>query len=134
MAYWLVKEEPTHYNFADFLRDRTTEWTGVHNALALRYLRSMVPRDEGFYYHSGAERAIVGRFVVADRPRPDPEDPRGSWKVTLRAGGALPRPVPLAEVKSVPALAEFELVRFSRLSVMPVPAAVWSRVLKMARG
>jgi predicted RNA-binding protein with PUA-like domain len=46
MARWLVKEEPTHYSYADLARDRTTTWNGVHNALALRHLKSMRPGDE----------------------------------------------------------------------------------------
>jgi predicted RNA-binding protein with PUA-like domain len=31
MGYWLFKEEPTHYNFADLERDGKAVWNGVHN-------------------------------------------------------------------------------------------------------
>lgn len=50
----------------------------------------------------------------------------------LRAIAPLARPVPLAEIEADPFFAEWELVRISRLSVMPVPDAVWERVMQMA--
>ena len=44
-AYWLAKQEPTAYSWSDLERDGATEWNGVHNALALRHLRSMAEGD-----------------------------------------------------------------------------------------
>jgi predicted RNA-binding protein with PUA-like domain len=129
MGRWLVKEEPTHYSFANLVRDRRTDWSGVHNALALRHLKSMRPKDDVFYYHTGSEKAIVGIARVASVPRPDPEDDRGSWTVRIVPQRPLKRPVPLSTIKADPTFAAFELVRISRLSVMPVDAATWGRVL-----
>jgi predicted RNA-binding protein with PUA-like domain len=43
----------------------------------------------------------------------------------------LSRPVPLAEIKKDRAFAELGLVRMGRLSVMPVPAEQYNRLLKM---
>ena len=132
MAHWLVKEEPTHYSWTDLARDGRTEWDGVHNALALRYLRSMAPGDEAIFYHSGEERACVGIVSVVTRPRADPNDERGSWSVGVRPVRALERPVPLREIRSDPAFAGFDLLRISRLSVLPVPAPMWKRILSLA--
>jgi predicted RNA-binding protein with PUA-like domain len=129
MARWLVKEEPTHYSYADLARDGSTDWSGVHNALALRHLKSMRPRDEVFYYHSGTERAVAGVAAVASTPVPDPADDRGSWTVQIRPVRPLRSPVPLATLKADPKLASFDLVRIGRLSVMPVTDAQWSRIL-----
>ena len=134
MPRWLVKEEPSHYSFDDLSRDRTTEWSGVHNALALRHLKGMRPDDEVFYYHSGTERAIVGIARVSGVPRADPTDERGSWSVTIRAERPLRRPVGLAVVKADPSLAGFDLVRIGRLSVMPVSDTQWSRLLSYEAG
>src|SRR5580658_5038038 len=100
MARWLVKEEPTHYSYADLAKDGSTEWNGVHNALALRHLKGMRVGDDVFYYHSGDERSVVGVAKVATAPVADPDDDRGSWKVTIRAVRALPRAVPLATLKA----------------------------------
>jgi predicted RNA-binding protein with PUA-like domain len=134
MARWLVKEEPSHYSYADLVRDGKAAWSGVHNALALRHLKSMAPGDGVLYYHSGSERAIVGVAEVGSRPKPDPSDARGSWTVDLRPVRALDRAVPLSRIKADPAFADFALVRISRLSILPVPAPLWARLLRMARG
>src|SRR5262245_8937387 len=37
---WLVKEEPTHYNFDQFVADGKTVWSGVKNPLAQKHLRA----------------------------------------------------------------------------------------------
>jgi predicted RNA-binding protein with PUA-like domain len=132
MPRWLVKEEPTHYSYDDLARDGTTVWNGVHNALALRHLKAMRRGDEVLYYHSGDVRSVVGVASVASAPEPDPEDDRGSWRVTIRAARALPRAVPLSTLKSDPTLADFALVRMGRLSVMPVNDLQWARVLSYA--
>jgi predicted RNA-binding protein with PUA-like domain len=129
MARWLVKEEPTHYSFADLRRDGGVEWDGVHNALALRHLKGMRRGDEVFYYHSGEERAVVGIARVAGAPYPNPADDRGSWSVRLGPGRALAAPIPLSTLKADPTLAAFDLVRIGRLSVMPVSDEQWARVL-----
>ena len=131
---WLVKEEPTHYNFNDLLRDRKTTWSGVRNALAQKHLRSMSGGDRVFYYHTGDEKAIVGTATVASAPSPDPEDATGrNYDVTIAAGDRLARPVTLAEIKADPFFADFLLVRMARLSVMPVTDAQWARIEKMSR-
>jgi predicted RNA-binding protein with PUA-like domain len=44
----------------------------------------------------------------------------------------LPQPVTLAMVKADPSLASWELVRLSRLSVMPVTPEQWQRVEALA--
>ena len=38
---WLVKEEPTNYNYDQFTADGSTIWSGVKNPVAQRNLRSM---------------------------------------------------------------------------------------------
>jgi len=134
MAHWLLKEEPTHYAYSDLVRDGRTDWSGVHNALALKHLRSMRPGDQAIYYHSGDERACVGIVRIASTPRPDPADDRGSWTVEVRPVRALPAPVPLAVLRGDPVFAGFDLLRISRLSILPVPDRMWARILALAGG
>ena len=73
---------------------------------------------------------MVGIAEVASDPFPDPErdDPR-LVVVELKPGRRLTEPIRLADIKSDPALKDFDLVRLPRLSVMPVPEAVWNRLL-----
>jgi len=132
---WLVKEEPEHYNFDQFVADGSTVWSGVKNPLAQKHLRSMKEGDNVFYYHTGKEKAIVGTAKVVSEPRPDPKDRAGKlFVVELEPGKRLPRPVTLAEIKAAAKFADFPLVRLPRLSVMPVTEAQWAAIVAMARG
>ena len=50
----------------------------------------------------------------------------------LRSVKKLARPVTLKEIKADPFFKDFDLVRISRLSVMPVTDAQWTRIVKLA--
>ena len=132
--YWILKSDPDTYGFDQLVRDRRTVWDGVSNALALKHIRSMAQGDQLLIYHSGDDKALVGLARVVSDPYPDPKanDPR-LYVVEVEAGGRLARPVTLAEVKADPAFADLGLVRMSRLSVIPVPAEQWKRLLGMAK-
>ncbi len=135
MNHWLVKSEPESYSFAQFTRDKKTNWTGVRNFAARNFLRAMAKGDEVFFYHSMTDKAVVGRAVVTKTAFPDPSverDEKGDWScVELKAGAALPKPVTLAQFKSTPALAETKLLRQSRLSVVPLTAAEAAAIRKL---
>ena len=132
---WLVKEEPSNYNFAQFLADGSTVWSGVKNPLAQRNLRGMKKGDRVFYYHTGNEKAIVGTAKVTSVAYPDPKDTSGKLVVVeLAADKKLKRPVTLAEIKASGRFADFPLVRLPRLSVMPVTDDQWDAIEAMARG
>ena len=132
MAYWLMKSEPTKYSWIDLVRDGRTDWDGVRNNAARLHLRAMKPGDQALFYHSMADKAVVGIMRVAGPQAPD--GPDGQWvKVPVEPIRALERPVTLAEIKAEPALAAMELLRQSRLSVAPVRAEEWDRILEMAR-
>ena len=130
MAF-LVKEEPTHYSFASFVKDGGTEWSGVRNPLAQKHLRSIRKGDLVFYYHTGDEKAIVGIARAAANARPDPADKTGkAFVVDLVPVKALPRPVTLAEIKADKRFKEFPLTYMPRLSVMPVDQKTWDAIVE----
>jgi predicted RNA-binding protein with PUA-like domain len=132
---WLVKEEPEHYSFDQFVADGTTVWSGVRNPLAQKHLRSMKKGEKVFYYHTGKEKAIVGIAKVISEPRPDPKDAAGKlFVVELEPAKKLPRPVTLSEIKAAAKFVDFPLVRLPRLSVMPVTEAQWLAIELMAHG
>jgi predicted RNA-binding protein with PUA-like domain len=93
----------------------------------------MLEGDDALIYHTGNEKSLVGLARIASAPYPDPaqKDER-LVVVDVEAGKALPRPVPLAEIKADPAFKELGLVRLSRLSVVPVEPDQWKRLLAMA--
>jgi predicted RNA-binding protein with PUA-like domain len=133
VARWLFKEEPDHYCFADLQRERRTVWDGVTNALARKHLRQVHVGDRVFFYHTGKEKAIVGEMRIVSAPRQDPPGDDKSVVVDVEPVRALKRPVTLAEVKEDAVLADWDLVRLSRLSVMPVTEEQWQRVEELSR-
>jgi predicted RNA-binding protein with PUA-like domain len=131
---WLFKEEPEHYSFDALVQDSKTVWSGVKNPVAQKHLHAVKKGDRIFYYHTGREKAIVGTAKALGDSYADPKDKTGRAAVVdVGPVGRLPRPVTLAEVKADPSFKTFPLVRISRLSVMPVTDAEWSRIEKMAR-
>lgn len=133
MAYWLMKSEPASYGWDDLVRDGGTEWDGVRNNAARLHLKAMTAGDEAFFYHSMSDKAVFGIMRVVRAAEPDPKDP--DWvSVRVEPVRPLQRPVTLAAIKAEPSLASMELIRQSRLSVAPVRAEEWERVLEMAGG
>jgi predicted RNA-binding protein with PUA-like domain len=131
MAYWLMKSEPEKYSFADLERDGGTDWDGVRNNAARLHLRAMTPGDEALFYASVSDKAVVGIMRIAGPQQPDGAD--GSWvKLRVEPVRRLARPVTLAEIKAEPALKDIELIRQSRLSVAPIRAAEWDKLLAMS--
>ena len=130
MAHWLMKSEPTSYSWDDLVRDGATEWDGVRNNAARLHLRAMKPGDEAFFYHSMADKAVVGIMRVSRGPQPDPRAPE--WvSVRVEPVRQLARPVTLAAIKAELRLAKMELIRQSRLSVAPVRDEEWDMILNM---
>ena len=132
--YWLAKQEPTAYSFAQLKQDRTTMWDGVHNNLALKHMRNMKPGDLVLFYHTGKERRAVGIMQVTSKPYPNPEESDERFVVVdVRYRKPLARPVTLDEIKKNKKLAGWDLLRISRLSVMPVTKEVWDEVIGMSQ-
>ena len=133
MARWLFKEEPTHYSFADLVRDGRTLWNGVTNNLALQHLRLVRARDEVFFYHTGKEKAVVGVMRVVSDPRQDSDTENAKMVVVeVEPVRPLARPVTLAEIKADAVLKGWDLTRLPRLSVVPVTDVQWRRIEEMS--
>ena len=129
-----MKEEPEHYGYDQLERDRKTVWAGVRNPLAQKHLRTIRKGDRIFYYHTGKEKAVVAIARALGDAYPDPADDSGkSYVVDVAPEKRLARPVTLAAIKADRAFASFLLVRMSRLSVMPVNDAEWTRIVDMSK-
>ena len=133
MAYWLMKTEPGAWSWDDQVRDGVAEWDGVRNYQAANNMKAMRVGDRAFFYHSVNEKRIVGIVGIVKEYYPDPSDASGRFgMVDVKALTALNKPVTLADIKAQPALADFALVRQSRLSVMPVTDAQWKLICALA--
>ena len=149
VQYWLLKSEPDVFSFADLQRVGTEPWNGVRNYQARNFLRAMREGDLVLFYHSNATPSGVAGIARVTReahpddlqfdpasdyydPKSTHENPRWSM-VTVQAVMALPRFLPLEELRAVPELADFPLVRRgNRLSVMPVTPEQWRVILTLA--
>jgi predicted RNA-binding protein with PUA-like domain len=137
--HWLFKEEPTHYSYNDLVKEGKTAWSGVRNNLALKYLREVKKGDLIFYYHSGEEKQIVGiTKAVTNAYSLDNKNPNVSSSkeiaVDVEPIEKLPHPVTLRSIKKDPRFSNFELVKISRLSVMPVTDQQWAAIQSLAEG
>jgi len=129
-----VKSDPDSYGWEDLVKDGGTRWDGVRNAEARNALAAMRPGELALFYHSGADKAVIGvaKLKSAAYPEPGADDPR--WlAVDLAPHAKLARPVSLAEIKAERSLAKLKLVTHSRLSVMPIEAPAFARILALAR-
>ena len=122
---YLLKTEPTAYSFADLLREKETDWTGVTNPTAVRNLRVMKKGDKLVIYHTGDEKAAVGLARVVSVDITDPKVPL----VRIAAVAAIKQPKTLAEIKQQVIFQDSPLVRQSRLSVAPLDEAQYEWVL-----
>ena len=127
---FLFKEEPEHYSYDEFLKDRRTTWTGVRNPVAQKHLREVKKGDRIFYYHTGNEKAVVGIAKAAKNAYPDPGGE--GYVVDIVPVKRLRRPVTLAEIKKDRRFAKLPLVRIPRLSVMPIENEIWDAIVKMS--
>ena len=133
MNHWLAKSEPEAYSWADFVKDGRAAWTGVRNFQARNNLRAMRRGDLVLFYHSVSEKRIAGLARVAREHYPDPTATEGDWNaVDLVPVKALAVPVTLAAIKADKMLKDIALVRQSRLSVTPLRAAEFARLLELA--
>ena len=135
--YWLAKQEPSGprgYNILQLKEDKKTIWDGVHNNLALKHIRNMKKDDLGFFYHTGDERQVVGIMSVTSNPYPNPEEDNERFVVVdVKFKSLLAKSVGLDEIKKQKGLENWELLRISRLSVMPVPKSIWDLIIKMSK-
>jgi predicted RNA-binding protein with PUA-like domain len=122
---YLLKTEPTAYSFADLLREKETDWTGVSNPTAVRNLRAMKKGDKLVIYHTGDEKAAVGLARVVSVDISDPKVPL----VRIAAGAAIKQPKTLSEIKQQSVFQDSPLVRQSRLSVAPLDDAQYDWLL-----
>jgi predicted RNA-binding protein with PUA-like domain len=130
---WLFKTEPSVYSFEQLQKDKRTVWDGVANNLALKNLKDIKKGDLILIYHTGDERKAVGvaRALGGAYPDPTKKDPK-LLVVDIEPVKPLSKPVTLADVKAHKKLANFDLVRNSRLSIMKVNDEQWEIIEAMA--
>jgi predicted RNA-binding protein with PUA-like domain len=149
-SYWLMKTEPDAFSIDDLARKKREAWDGVRNYQARNHMRDMAVGDLVLFYHSStkppgvAGLARISRSAYPDPTQFDPDskyfDPKSSadnprWDlVEVQFVEKFSNFVPLDALKQDPELADMLVTqKGSRLSVQPVKAPHFKRVLKMAK-
>lgn len=132
--YWLCKQEPSTYNIEQLKKEKTTVWDDVHNNLALKHMTQMKKGDLAFFYHTGDEKQVVGIMEIISNPYPNPKEKNPRFVVMdVKYKKHLDSPVTLTQIKTNKKFKGWELLRISRLSVMPVPSQIWEEILKISQ-
>ena len=149
-GHWLMKSEPDTFGIDDLERVGTEPWSGVRNYQARNFMRDrMKPGDLAFLYHSSCEEpGVYGIMEIAGTAYPDPtqfdrkspyhdpaatrEQPRW-FLVDVTFVRRLKRPILLSTLREHDKdLHGLMLLRKgSRLSVQPVSAEHWRRILAL---
>jgi predicted RNA-binding protein with PUA-like domain len=133
-SYFLAKSEPETYAFQRLVKEKKTAWDGVRNFEARNNLRSMKKGDLVLFYHSGDDKSVVGIAKVLREAYPDPTATDGDWSaVDLGPVKAFAEPVTLAQMKADSKLVGLALLKKSRLSVSPVSAPHFARILEIGK-
>lgn len=135
MRYWLMKSEPDLFSIDDLKRKKVEPWSGVRNYTARNNIRAMRKGDRVLFYHSRiVPPEIVGEMEVVKEAYPDhstPDDDRWS-QVDVKFVRKFLKQVTIEDVKMIRELNGMQLLKFSRLSVMPVTDKEYKTILKLA--
>ena len=132
MNHWLVKSEPFKYSWDKFNEDGRTFWDGVRNYQARNNLKGMKEGDLVLFYHSNEGKNVVGIAKVVREFYQDPTTDDANWVVVdLSPVESLKNPVSLEQIKAEESLKDISLIRQGRLSVMPLKATEFDKILEM---
>jgi predicted RNA-binding protein with PUA-like domain len=96
-------------------------------------MNNMKKNDLVFFYHTGTERQIIGIMTVDSDPYPNPDEKNNRFiVVNVKYKKRLKREITLDELKKEKKFKNWELLRISRLSVMPVPKQIWETIIKIS--
>ena len=134
MRYWMLKSEPNVWSIDQQKKagSKGITWDGVRNYQAANNLKKMKKGDLCFFYHSNIGKEIVGIVEVIKSTFVDPSDKEKKFvAVKVRFKKVLKNAVSLKNIKKNNKLKDLQLIKQSRLSVMPIDTKSWKIILKM---
>ena len=134
MKYWLMKSEPNVWSIDQQQKVGSSgvDWDGVRNYQAKNNLKKMKKGDLCFFYHSNIGKEIVGIVEVIKTAFIDPTDTKKKFvAVKVKFKKKLNNTVTLENIKKNTSLKDLDLIKQSRLSVMPINTKCWKIILKM---
>ena len=134
MKYWLMKSEPNVWSLDQQKKagSKGATWDGVRNYQAANNLKKMKKGDLCFFYHSNIGKEIVGIVKVIKTAFIDPSDKEKKFvAIQVMFRKVLKNAVSLKNIKKKYKLKDLQLIKQSRLSVMPIDTKSWKIILKM---
>jgi len=134
MQYWLMKSEPNVWSLDQQKKagSKGATWDGVRNYQAANNLKKMKKGDLCFFYHSNIGKEIVGIVKVIKTAFIDPSDKEKKFvAIQVMFRKVLKNAVSLKNIKKNYKLKDLQLIKQSRLSVMPIDTKSWKIILKM---
>ena len=134
MKYWLLKSEPNVWSLDQQKKagSKGATWDGVRNYQAANNLKKMKKGDLCFFYHSNIGKEIVGIVKVIKTAFIDSSDKEKKFvAVQVMFRKVLKNAVSLKNIKKNYKLKDLQLIKQSRLSVMPIDTKSWKIILKM---
>ena len=131
---WLLKSEPNVWSINQQKKagNKGIAWVGVRNYQARNNLKKMKKGDLCFFYHSNIGKEIVGIVKVIKTAFIDPLDKEKKFvAVQVMFRKVLKNAVSLKNIKKNYKLKDLQLIKQSRLSVMPIDTKSWKIILKM---
>ena len=136
MQYWLMKSEPDVWSIEQQKKagKKGATWDGVRNYQAANNLKKMKKGDQCYFYHSNIGKEIVGIVEVLKEAFIDKTDKKKRFvAVQVRFQERLKYPVSLEKIKKTKAISHLQLIKQSRLSVMPIDFKSWKIIYKMGK-
>ena len=133
-SYWLLKSEPNVWsiNQQKIQGNKATVWDGVRNYQAANNLKKMQKGDLCFFYHSNIGKEILGIVEVIKTAFIDPSDKEKKFvAIKVKFKKTLNNAVSLKNIKKNNKLKHLQLLKQSRLSVLPIDTKSWKIILKM---
>ena len=136
MQYWLMKSEPDVWSINQQKKagKKGATWDGVRNYQAANNLKKMKIGDLCFFYHSNIGKEIVGVVKVLKEAFIDKTDKDKRFvAVKVRFVEQFNSPISLEIIKKTKAISHLQLIKQSRLSVMPIDFKSWKIIYKMSK-
>jgi len=136
VSFWLLKSEPNVWsiNHQKKAGKKGVAWDGVRNYQASNNLKKMKAGDLCFFYHSNIGKEIVGIVKIIKGAFIDKTDKKKRFvAVQVRFREHLKYPVSLEKIKKTKTISHLQLIKQSRLSVMPIDFKSWKIIYKMGK-
>ena len=136
MNYWLLKSEPDVWSIEQQKKAgiKGATWDGVRNYQAANNLRKMKKGDLCFFYHSNIGKEIVGIVKIIKSAFIDKTDKEKRFvAVQVRFVSKFKTAISLEKIKKNRRISHLQLIKQSRLSVMPIDYKSWKIICNMGK-